>query len=73
MTEGWPRGPVGFHALPTGTTRQDATLRLARGWAANHTSGSSSASRSTGWVGSRSSTSLQVGELLPRRLGRRES
>lgn len=45
---------------------QEAILRRDRGWAANHASGNNSASRSIGWVGSRSSTSLRYAKGSPR-------
>ena len=40
-------------------------MRRARGWAANHASGNNSASRSIGWVGSRSGTSLRYANGSP--------
>ncbi len=44
---------------------QEAILRRARGWAANHASGNNSASRSIEWVGSRSSTSFRYANGSP--------
>jgi hypothetical protein len=46
---------------------QEAILRRARGWAANHASDNNPASRSIGWVGSRSRTSFRYANGSPPR------
>src|SRR5512135_478480 len=58
-------GLVVVQGLLEAILAQEAILRRDRGWAENHASDNNSASRSIGWVGSRSSTSLRYAKGSP--------